>query len=194
MKLLPVNCSLCSKYNDSGMCRQEIQPQYCHCLFMDCRGSPISYFINRVLKAFFFVSASTAWIDSSFSWCWILCILENINAWIILSYWIQGIYASGAVLNAALWGIGVWMVIQISWEAGRKCQVSFCPQMKLPGQKEMMHYPQMPRTSFLSFSAKILWKEWEQVRALCTGKHCPEAGGEAALPVMHTNSCWGMLI
>lgn len=72
------------------------------------------------------------------------------------------------------------MVIQISWEAGRKCQVSFCPQMKLPGQKETMHCHRMPRTSFLSFSAKILWKEWEQVRTLCTGKHCPEAGDEAA--------------
>lgn len=180
MKSLPVNCSLCSKYNDCGMCRQEIQPQYCPCLCLwIVMEVPFHTLLIESLKPFFFVSTSTAWIDSSFRWCWILCMLKNVNAWIILSCWIQGIYASGAVLNPALWGIGVWMVIQINWEAGRKCQVSFCPQMKLPGQKEMMHCHQMPRTSFLSFSAKILWKEWEQVRTLCTGKHCPEAGDEA---------------
>lgn len=34
-------------------------------LFMDCHGSPISYFINRVLKAFFFVSTSTVGLTAA---------------------------------------------------------------------------------------------------------------------------------
>lgn len=32
-----------------------------------------------------FFSTDAALTDSSFSWRWILCILENVNAWIILS-------------------------------------------------------------------------------------------------------------
>lgn len=54
MKSLPVNCSLCSKYNDCGICRQEIQPQYCHCLCLwIVMEVPFHTLLIESLKLFF---------------------------------------------------------------------------------------------------------------------------------------------